>query len=612
MLRLYNPSGQRIGAIEHYQNLCVEEEISQLNVISFEVPKSESDLIDYEGYVETENDGRYVIKEKSSSNDTMEIKGIYDLEELSGFIESKAYVSLTLSDMMKDILVGTGWDFQTSDTSIKTASGVTIDRLDLIYAIVRDTFGLEIKFDNRAKVITAEHHLGSDKGVYFHDEVNLVEVKVDGDTYDFATRIIPRGADGLSIESVNGGLPYLENLQYSSKIITTYWSDERYTVPERLMAAAQDKLDILSKPLKSYAAQVVDLSRVSKMTILEYSPGDVITLQDRESGIREKQRIVLRKKYLDEPERDSVTIANRLRQIDDEIRSEFDGLRQNFTVIRASLQLLDEAVEGKVSQNDYDADKSQMEQDYTSFRTEFDNFTITVQSGGGNNLIKNSVGYAGDKYWYVYMGELQPSQSTWILDGDAKHGIKLSGDVHFEQPLSLVHGETYTLRFKVKKGQAGFFKLTIDDLGATHLYEILEIPVGDDYDGIASYEFVYDAFASDPGISIVSLGAETEITDLMLAKGQNIGYWTQANGEVYTLKVRTDEDGVKVYRADGNGYTVMSPEEFAGYYNNQKIFTLNGDITEVMGLEIKGKGLWMRPVKLVQTSNSLDFVWTGV
>lgn len=612
MLKLYNPSGQRIGAIEHYQNLCVEEEISQLNVISFEVPKSESDLIDFEGYVETEKDGRYVIKEKTSNSDTMEFKGIYDLEELSGFIESKAYVSLSLSDMMKDILVGTGWDFQTSDTSIKTASGVTIDRLDLIYAIVRDTFGLEIKFDNQAKVITAEHHLGSDKGVYLHDEVNLVELKVDGDTYDFATRIIPRGADGLSIESVNGGLPYLENLQYSSKIITTYWSDERYTVPERLMAAAQDKLDILSKPLKSYSAQVVDLSRVSRMTILEYSPGDVITLQDRESGIKEKQRIVLRKKYLDEPERDSVTIANRLRQIDDEIRSAFDGMRQDFTVIRSSLQLLDQAVEGKVSQNDYDTDKSQMEQDYTSFRTEFDNFTITVQSGGGNNLIRNSVGYAGDKYWYVGNGEFDTSQSTWVLDGEAKHGIKLSGDAYIEQLINLVNGETYTLRMKLRKGQAGFLKISLDDLGATNLYDVLEIQVGEDYDGIVSFEFVYDAFAREPGIAITTVGSTVEITDLMLAKGQNIGYWTQANGEVYTLKVRTDEDGVKVYRADGNGYTIMSPEEFAGYYNNQKIFTLNGDITEVMGLEIKGKGLWMRPVKLVQTSNSLDFVWTGV
>lgn len=384
MLKLYNPSGQRIGAIEHYQNLCVEEEISQLNVISFEVPKSESDLIDFEGYVETEKDGRYVIKEKTSNNDTMEFKGIYDLEELSGFIESKAYVSLSLSDMMEDILVGTGWDFQTSDTSIKTASGVTIDRLDLIYAIVRDTFGLEIKFDNQAKVITAEHHLGSDKGVYLHDEVNLVELKVDGDTYDFATRIIPRGADGLSIESVNGGLPYLENLQYSSKIITTYWSDERYTVPERLMAAAQDKLDILSKPLKSYSAQVVDLSRVSKMTILEYSPGDVITLQDRESGIKEKQRIVLRKKYLDEPERDSVTIANRLRQIDDSVKTEFDGMKQDFSVIRASLQLLDQKVLARVTKNEYDTDKEAMDLAYAELGLSIEGLEAEVLDIDGN------------------------------------------------------------------------------------------------------------------------------------------------------------------------------------------------------------------------------------
>ena len=71
MLKLYNPSGQRIGAIEHYGNLVVEEEVSQLNLLSFDVPKEYSSLIEYEGYVETEHDGRYIIKEKYSRTDTI-------------------------------------------------------------------------------------------------------------------------------------------------------------------------------------------------------------------------------------------------------------------------------------------------------------------------------------------------------------------------------------------------------------------------------------------------------------------------------------------------------------------------------------------------------------
>ena len=613
MIKIYDSSGQVTGNFEKYEDLLIEEEVSQVNVLSFEIPKELGEIIEHEGYVEVENDGRYVIKEKNLKKESYEIVGLYDLEELQEYIESKAYVSLTAQEMMTDLLTGTGWTFETSDIKVRTATGVTIDRLDLMYAILRDTFDLEIKFDNQLKVIYADSEIGSDRGVYFHDEVNLEEITEDSDTYDFATRIIPRGKDGLSIESINGGLPYLENLTYSNKIITRYWSDERYTVLENLKEAAQKKLDVWSRPFKSYSAKVNDLAKISGIDILAYAPGDTIELIDRESGIREKQRIIVRKKYPDDPRRDTVAIANRMRQLSDSTQEEFDGVKQDFSVIRANFQLLEESVEGKVSQNVYDDDKEAMDQNYADFKLEYDNFTLTVQTGGGNNLIRNSVGYAADKFWEVMFGEMIPSSSTWVLQGESKHGVKMSGPSNtYFQPLDLVLGETYTLTMKVKKGIAGVFELSIDDYMAAYLYEILSVPNGEEYDGIISFEFTYDGSALEPTISINTTGAEVEYTDLMLAKGSNVQYWSQANGEVYTLKVQTDADGVKVYRADNAGYTIMSPEEFAGYYNNQKIFTLNGDITEVMGLEIKGKGLWMRPIKIVQTNESIDYVWTGV
>lgn len=613
MLKIYNASGDHIANLDKYEDLMIEEEVSQLNVLFFDIPKDLSYLIEHEGYVEVEGDGKYVIKEKNLNKDFYEIVGMYDLEELQEYIESKAYVSLTAQQMMDDLLTGTGWSFETSDNKVRTATGVTIDRLDLIYAILRDTFELEIRFDNQAKVIYAESELGEDKGVYFHDEVNLDEIKVDADTYDFATRIIPRGKDGLSIEAINDGLPYLENLTYSSKIITRYWSDERYTVVENLKEAAQKKLDVWSKVLKNFSAKVYDLARISGIDILAYAPGDTIEIVDKESGIREKQRIIVRKKYPDEPRKDTITIANRMRQLSDSNKEEFDGIKQDFSVIRANFQLLEEAVEGKVSQNEYNTDKEQMEEDYAAFKLEFDNFTVTVQDGGGNNLIKNSVGYAGDKYWEVFSGEMIPSQSTWVLQGDAKHGVKMEGGLNaFFHHLDMAPGETYTLSIKVKKGIAGTFEMSLDEHMTGYLYQIIQIPAGEEYDGVVSFEFEYDGNAIDPVLSIVSVDSEIEYTDLMLAKGSNVNYWSQANGEVYTLRVQTDADGIKVFYEDGKGYTIMSPEEFAGYYNNQKIFTLNGDITEVMGLEIKGKGLWMRPIKFVQTNDSVDLVWTGV
>lgn len=376
MIRIYNGAKVPVEGLIQYQDLKIEEEQDQLNVVSFNVPREEADLIEHEGYVEVKNNGRYVIKEKNYDDDDQvyEIVGLYDLEELQGYIESAAYVSMTITAMMDILLAGTGWTFVTNDTTIRTSTGVTIDRLDFIYAIVRDTFGLEIKFDNQARIIYADEMLGEDKGAYFSDEVNLTALTVDSDSYDFATRVIPRGKDGLSIEAINGGLPYLENLTYSSKIITKYWPDERYTVPENLKVAGQKILDGISKPLMSYSAKAQDLYRTHADDFghLEYNVSDTITLINKETNTKEKQRIVKRVKYPDVPEDDTVTIANRIRSFISESQQDFDGVKQDFSVIRASLQLLDEKVLARVTQNVYTADKEAMDLAYAQVVLDID------------------------------------------------------------------------------------------------------------------------------------------------------------------------------------------------------------------------------------------------
>ena len=68
---------------------------------------------------------------------------------------------------------------------------------------------------NRASIYIPE--IGSDKGVYFSDQLNLRKLTVQYSTYDFYTEIEPYGKDGLTIETVNSGKIYLENHQYSSK-----------------------------------------------------------------------------------------------------------------------------------------------------------------------------------------------------------------------------------------------------------------------------------------------------------------------------------------------------------------------------------------------------------
>ena len=97
---------------------------------------------------------------------------------------------------------------------------------------------------------------GSDKGVYFLDSLNLKSLSVKSDSYDFYTRIIAKGKDDLRV--------VLENFQYSSKIKTYIWKDERYTDIESLTEDAEAKLNDLSKPYRAYSATVIDLANINK------------------------------------------------------------------------------------------------------------------------------------------------------------------------------------------------------------------------------------------------------------------------------------------------------------------------------------------------------------
>ena len=110
------------------------------------------------------------------------------------------------------------------------------------------------------------------------------------------------------------GKEYVENYQYSTKAITAYWEDNRYTVVESLKEDAIAKLNELSKPFKSYSADIVDLANLNDKykNILDYDLGDTITLISKDKKIKEKQRIVKLIEYLDEPERNSCEIANKI------------------------------------------------------------------------------------------------------------------------------------------------------------------------------------------------------------------------------------------------------------------------------------------------------------
>ena len=67
----------------------------------------------------------------------------------------------------------------------------------------------EVVYDTKKKTVSFYEQVGQDKGTFFLTGLNLKRLQRKGSSYDYYTRIIPIGQDGLTVESVNDGKNYI-------------------------------------------------------------------------------------------------------------------------------------------------------------------------------------------------------------------------------------------------------------------------------------------------------------------------------------------------------------------------------------------------------------------
>ena len=321
MLKILDRNKVPVKGLKKYTDLCIEG-VLELDdrTLSFSAPyRNIRNAIVNEGYIETKDD-RFVVKELEKNTDgTATVVAQLDLESLEGkaFREFRSEEQ-TIRAALQLAFAGTGWTIGVCDVNKKrTLSMSNVSALEVLKQALK-TYRVEIKVDSKSQIISVYDTIGSDRGSYFVNQLNLKRLTVQSTSYDFYTEIEPYGKDGLTIEAANSGKAYLENHQYSSKVKRCIWKDERYTVPESLKEDAEAKLEDMSKPYVSYSADVIDLAKCSeKYRILEYGIGDVITLIDDITDTREKQRIVGMKIYPDAPEKNSCTLANKVLTFDE-------------------------------------------------------------------------------------------------------------------------------------------------------------------------------------------------------------------------------------------------------------------------------------------------------
>lgn len=315
MLNLSGKDKIKIAGIVDYKNLYIEKELASGDkTLAFLYPKTSKFYSDIEEecYITTKED-EFIVKEKNIQNDYTEFKCTLNLEDLEGKPwERYASEEQTIDEALALALAGTGWVVgKCSLKKKRTVRATNVSSLDVIHEI-RKTYRCDLVFNTLTKTIDVHERLGEDKGTYFIDSLNLKNLAIQGNSYNFFTRIIPIGKDNLRISSINSGKDYLENYQYSNKVKTYYWIDERYTIVENLKEDAEAKLNEISKPYRAYVADIINLAKLNDKykDILDFKLGDTVHLISKDNKFRDKQRIVKIIEHPDEHELDSVEIAN--------------------------------------------------------------------------------------------------------------------------------------------------------------------------------------------------------------------------------------------------------------------------------------------------------------
>ena len=314
-MQIFNDKKQRVGILKGFKDRKIVKTLdSGDRELSFKYP-SDGEMVDRlkeEYYIRTKDD-EYVIRKKKTGTQFNEYTAQLNVEELEGAVFPYGFESKeqTIRACLEFAFEGTGWKVGVCQITKKRT--INKDEETNAWKVLQDclsTYRTECKINSLTKTIDIYEQIGSDRGRYFIEGLNLKKLTVTSDTYDFYTRLIPLGKDGIGIEWL--GKPYLENYQYSSKIKTYVWSDERYTNTTSLIEDGIAKLDEMSKPYVAYAADVIDLARQSEKysSVFDYDIGDTVWMISRKTRTKEKQRIVKLTEYPESPQKNTVELSN--------------------------------------------------------------------------------------------------------------------------------------------------------------------------------------------------------------------------------------------------------------------------------------------------------------
>jgi len=210
----------------------------------------------------------------------------------------------------------TGWTLNCSETDT-LAAYISLQGPTALEVAehCREVFGCTLTYDNAGK--TATLHFPSRRTLgpaFLVETANLrAAPEYKSKAGNMVTRLYAQGAEGMDFASINGGKSYVECFDTTDEVIAGFWRDDRYTVAEHLLQAAQEKVKTLSAPERAWTLQVADLHGTDPETWpdMQIALYDVVILVDPSLGQKMEVQITEIRECPHHPEKNEITVETR-------------------------------------------------------------------------------------------------------------------------------------------------------------------------------------------------------------------------------------------------------------------------------------------------------------
>lgn len=279
--------------------------------------------------------------------------------------------------------------------------------------------------------------------------------------------------------------------------------------------------------------------------------------------------------------------TNALEEITGRVRrfqQSIDGLNSYVASLTESVEeVTGELTEEQENLRTMESQMSQLQQSVNGL-----SLTVQEQYSGGINFVRNSAGLNGLSDDWSYAGTVTAQQGAETKNSTVSDScFRLGAYSTLTQVAdSIVPGQSYRLTVKAKKTSTynAYVRAIINGDTEIDLFNNSETFEWTEYSAVLP-----DVQDSVITIKIYSRDASLFVSDIMLTEGTSFHKWMPAPNEIYTSEVKIDRRGIEVSNADSAQRTVINNREFSGYYNDEKIFSLNKDETITKKTTVDGE-----------------------